>query len=480
MNLLAKSLGQLALLAVALFFFSCEDPTSLGFENPTPKFAVNYVDIPLQSSVWMLDSVPTHNFMFSGEVNRLMAGQYMDPQFGNISAAFYTQYFTTSGTKLDATAELDSVSLQLTYDFYTYGSPTNSLQTISVYNVSEDLGMARGLAHNSEVDVQPTPIGTKTFSVDPDAFKEYISDNTDTTLTLKISLVKEFGDEIFHYARQFSIAGDSTYIRFSEFIKLFKGISVKSDAGDKIIRFNPASTSSRIILHYHTDEKDSLESYLAFASTAQFTQIVADRSGTGLAGVTTPFQDYLQDSPLRYVQSGTGIFTKIDLSPFYGFSDTVPSAIINSAQLIISDIESSSFDPPTAFALRLLNNENKERVFSRLNEQDFTDVQNYQPYLRFDIATNTENPAIYPDSVFYVINDLNTAQALTYSSKENTYSGFLTSFFQKMISKDDRSRLQNFILYPLSPKASKSVNRVIFPADKIRLRIYYTVPKNLH
>src|SRR5688500_3609324 len=107
MNLLAKSLGQLALLAVALFFFSCEDPTSLGYENPSDKFDVNFVDIPLESSVWMLDSVPTNNFTYAGEVNRLMAGQYVDPRLGNISASFYTQYFTTSAAKLHSTAVLD-------------------------------------------------------------------------------------------------------------------------------------------------------------------------------------------------------------------------------------------------------------------------------------------------------------------------------------------------------------------------------------
>ena len=39
MNLWAKRIGQLAVLPVALFFFSCEDEAGvLGYKNPNPKF----------------------------------------------------------------------------------------------------------------------------------------------------------------------------------------------------------------------------------------------------------------------------------------------------------------------------------------------------------------------------------------------------------------------------------------------------------
>src|SRR5690349_3936895 len=61
MNLLDKSLGQLALLAVALFFFSCEDPTSIGFPNPNDKFDIHTIEIPLETSTILVDSVITDN-----------------------------------------------------------------------------------------------------------------------------------------------------------------------------------------------------------------------------------------------------------------------------------------------------------------------------------------------------------------------------------------------------------------------------------
>ena len=58
MNLWVSRVGQLAMLAVALFFFSCEDETSiLGFKNPNSKFRASYVEIPIESSVLLRDSL---------------------------------------------------------------------------------------------------------------------------------------------------------------------------------------------------------------------------------------------------------------------------------------------------------------------------------------------------------------------------------------------------------------------------------------
>src|SRR5688500_7755434 len=68
MNLWANRLGQLAILAVALFFFSCEDDTSfLGYRNPNEKFKGKYVEIPLNSTVFLLDSIRTSNYFFNNE-----------------------------------------------------------------------------------------------------------------------------------------------------------------------------------------------------------------------------------------------------------------------------------------------------------------------------------------------------------------------------------------------------------------------------
>jgi hypothetical protein len=82
MNLWAKTLGRLTVLAVALFFFACADETSLlGFKNPNPRFNVSFVEIPIESSVLSIDSIYTDN---KGTAGGLLVGNYQDNIMGNV------------------------------------------------------------------------------------------------------------------------------------------------------------------------------------------------------------------------------------------------------------------------------------------------------------------------------------------------------------------------------------------------------------
>ncbi len=61
----------------ALFLMACEDENSLlGFRNPNRKFTVDFIDIPLTSSVLLIDSVRSDNQQ-AGQ-SRLLAGRYFD------------------------------------------------------------------------------------------------------------------------------------------------------------------------------------------------------------------------------------------------------------------------------------------------------------------------------------------------------------------------------------------------------------------
>lgn len=493
MNLWAKRIGQLSALAVALFFLSCEDETRLlGYKNPTSKFQVNYVEIPIESSVLLLDSQRTSNFLFTNETNRFLIGQYVDDQFGSVSTAAYTQYFTNSGTKLPANAIYDSVTLQLTFDFYNYGSKlATTSQSISVYEVDEELKREniRNYFNKSEVQVNPTPLGSKTFSINPTAFEEYLTNqqdtNTenDTVLTMKIPLDPLFGQKIFESAikyRDATTVADSAFVFLAEFPKIFKGLAIKSDVGDKIIGFNPLS-STAIIVHYHTAELNNQTFHLGLANVIGFSQIIGDRSATALAGLNQYAQDFYPDDDLRYVQSGTGIFTKLDFGKFFEFADTVPNLVINSAHLTLASIGESTFPAPESFALRILTPANSVNKYSSFSSQDLLDLsfynpQNYTSYagsVGIDVGSVAES-----DSALYVLGD--QSDHLSYSSTTRSYDGNYSLFFQQLsVKAENKTRFQYFVLYPSSParpSGAKTVNRAIFPKSGIKLKIYYTKP----
>ncbi|HET6540356.1 MAG TPA: hypothetical protein VFG46_07720, partial [Chryseolinea sp.] len=399
-----------------------------------------------------------------------------------VSANAYTQFFTNSGAKLPADATYDSVTLQLVLDFYHYGS-TDALtsQSVSVYEVDEELHYdnRRNYFSKSEALVKPSPLGTKTFTVSPKELDGYIADKSDTTILIKIPLDKAFGERIFDNAiayRDDETTKDSTFKVFSEFTKIFKGLSIKTDNGDKIIGVSP---NSAVTVHYHHLDtgKVKLNLHLGFFSVTSFSQIKNDRSSSELTGLTQYSQDFSPVSDLRYIQSGTGVYTKLDFRKFFEFCDTIPNVVINSAQLSLGSVAESDFARPSNLVLRILQSDNRlKKVKSR---QDTLDISAYNPRFPAHPGTLTLDNGTYVDSdlAMTVLGD--TDAFLKYSSEKKSYDGNFALFFQQLaIVRDGVPRYQYFAIYPSTPSMpnTKSVNRVIFPKDNIKLKVYYTKP----
>jgi hypothetical protein len=491
MNLWASRIGQLTTLAVALFFYSCEEETStLGYKNPNSKFKVSYVEIPIESSVILRDSLRTSNFSYSGEPNRLMVGSYTDEVFGQIEASSITQYFATNPQfKVSSTAVYDSVTLQLQFDLYHYGSMAATPQTISIYEIDEELTFdsIKYYFNSTQIDYS-TLLGSKSFSIDPGKFDDFAesTEDSDTVITVNLPLAFEFGHRIFNSNVKFRDAtgeADSAFMHYSEFIKEFKGIAIKSDVADKIVGFNPSGGSSRILIHYHDATADSLLFAMNFSGVIGFNQIKSNRTGTELEPVKDYFTDVLQESDKRYIQSGVGILTKLDFSKFYEFLDTVPYSLINSAELSIEGVESSSYEPPSLLSLRIMNEStNRMKRFSIKNSQDAADLRAYDRLLGVDVGFQSSPAVVDNDSVMYA---LDRTLNMGYSSTENRYSMVLSLFLQQLAAPlEEKTRFRTFVLHPAAqtsnvPQAQsglKTVNRAVFPKDKIKLKIFYTKP----
>jgi hypothetical protein len=489
MNLWVNRIGQLTILAVALFFLACqEDVSLLGYQNPNSKLKVSYVEIPISSSVLLMDSIRTSNFTYVGETNRLLVGTYNDEVFGNITASAFTQYFTNTGDTLRGSAVFDSVSLRLKYDFYTYGTPDGSAQSLSVYELDNPIDSLGYYVNHSNIPASAV-LASKSYGVNSTDFKKFITDGNDTIITLEFPLESGFGERIFNsaleYRTQFIAATtpelkkELMFINFSKFTQQFKGIAIKPNSGDKIVGFDPASTESRIILHYHDAVEDSLTLSFPFASVYSFNQVKTDRSGTALEEVNDFYKDYLVDSDNRYVQSGTGVVTKLDFSKFYEFADTLQNSVIHSAELAIENVQASPTNPPpTGLSLRMLLDNNHLNKFDVNNTQDQYDLA-YFSYLsiqaafaRYDFASSSTGsvPIVENDNAFFAAGD--QISFLPYSSTSASYKGAWTLFFQRLAEKDSRkSRFKYFALYPTG---TKTLNRAVFPKNSIKLKVFYT------
>lgn len=488
-----------------IFLIACkEDETSLlGFKTNSEKFKVIYQEVPVASSVMLIDSVLTYNNLSLGGNGRLLVGKYHDNTFGDITASAYTQ-FGPINPKVDipSSATLVSGYLVLSPDFYQYGDGVTSTNSFSVHELLDSIPpitaplselpkRIQGIPgyqpyyFNSSFPYDPNSIGTTLYTIDPSGFDQKFDDlknnpsklDHNTIDTLKIQLNSTFANKLFAMARNQT----SDYTTLSRFRRVFKGLVIRPGATDtKVMGFNPDNDSttfskSRIILTY--DEPDAtsggtvrktLEYSIFNSGLIGFSNISADRAATPLALLPAPGMDVELDGT-RYYQSGNPVTTKLNFGKFLEFADTIPNLVFNSVQLSIDVDDTSPYAPPAALRLRYLNTSNK--------------------FVNFYSGVDTEATfPLYPSMTYdvdgwYIIGKKINSQItgssfdLIYNSEDKRYSADLTDFFQTLYKvKDAEFRYTDFALVGASPEIGKSVNRTVFNKDNVKLKIFYTIP----
>lgn len=488
MNLWVKRVGQTIFLwASALFFFSCEDDNKLLGYKARDRFNVQYAEIPIESSVYQFDSLITTNFNSESEIHRLLVGTYEDPRAGKVTAEAYAQlYRTTATVPALPSGTYDSASIQLSFDLsHFYGSSAASAQQIAIYELDDTLAAAKffhSYYNSSTVAKKPSPVGSKTFTVNPAVFDQINSEDTDTTVTIRFPLSDEFGQRIFEMAKQLhgrTEGGDTLY---NEFRNTIKGIAISPENCDKIVSFNPLRGSSKIVIHFHDPTATSITKdsvVFGFGGLMSFNNIQADRSSSDLAELTSFYAELPETLDKRYIQNGTGVTTKLDLENFLKFTDTVSgNIIINSAELVIKDVE-SDLEPPGGLGLRILNESNRFRKTSRVTQEQAQEIAYYNDAV-FLASDNLVSATYAIMSDADAIRTQRTSVNLTYDDEANSYNGFMTLFLQELYynyQEGDKPVFSKTALFSVNPSHNKSVSRAVFSKD-IKLKITYTKSLN--
>jgi hypothetical protein len=477
MNLLAKRLGQLTMLSVALFFYSCEDENSIiGYPNPNKKFQVYTIEIPLESSVVGLDSIITDNKSFQAFVS--LVGAYNDPLVGQVKTESYLQIFPAFGTPLPADAEYDSAVFQARLNYYTYGLTSTHTEKFNVHRIGEDLNRlsTHSYYYNNTIFYSPSPIGSGSIRLDFEDMEEQneLPDRERDTLLVRARLDTETAEQLLLRGKVFDLSGEAAERdeEIERFLLNFKGIALVPENSSTIFGFdlgeNPSANFTRIYLYYHTPTDTAIASFVINPSS--FTNITADRSDTELAGLL-PYQETSPPSGKRFIQSGAAVTTKIDLSNFYAFLDTTENILINEAQLTINNVESPvGYAPHNSLRFRFLKDNN---YFA--NARMSADAETFKNY------------HFVSDGPYYGVQADNPTQTsqfsvLSYEADENRFNGYMTIFAQNVNdNKNDDdgindARLRYIALFPNAPIVSKAVTRTVFHKDDVKLRITYTRP----
>ena len=488
MNLWAKSLRQLSFVAaVALFFFSCEDEnTILGFRNPVPKFNVSYVEIPLASNSQLIDSIVTDN---KGGSGNLLVGRYNDNTFGTVTAIPYLQIIPSGSSQIPSDAIFDSLTFRIRFNFYSYGFAGERTERFAIHEMLDSLdrllisnSAASRYEFDKNIQYKAIPVGQASVTVNTDSLQKQsgLAASAQDTLIARGRLDDEYGFRIFSLAQEYPFNSSSHFRAFND---LIRGLALVPTESQGVLGFRIFNSLSSVTIHYRTLEngnvKDTLSRSYGFGISS-FTNINVDRAASPLSGAA-PYQSLSEQSTVgsRYIQSGNPVITKLDLSNFYSFADTVGNVLVNEASLVIDGVETPLTTPPISeLCLKVMNENNQFTNYALAS----TDRVTMAPYA---LSTNNPDGMLVVDAKHYVVkSDIpggTQIASLGYSS--GAYSGYITLFLQQLLKHRNSvtgginpTRLRYLGLYPLTPSMASSVSRTAFNAGNVKLRIYYTKP----
>jgi hypothetical protein len=290
-----------------------------GFITSETTFAM--VDtFTVGMSTVLLDSVRT-----SGN-GVLWVGRYGDENLGTINTSGYFTFGVPTEFSVENKDIFDSLSLIMTYAQVYYGD-TASKQTIDVYRLKAEIeGDEDGyLWNNSSIPFFDSPIGSKTFLPTPKSGNK-----------LWVRLSDDIGLRIFDMMKN-----NSDTVKSSElFRSFFSGMVLK--AGEKsgsILQFS-GDTSVSMILHFHRVKLEKEEYSVSFPleeSDLVFNRVETDRSETPIRDIKTRKEEIpsAMSAFRTYVQSGTGLLTRVDFPSMQRLMEFDRKYVIMKAEMIL-------------------------------------------------------------------------------------------------------------------------------------------------
>gem|GEM_PF-1165740 len=489
--------GLLLLIVVSVLSACTEDSALLGIKKDVQRIGLYYKEFDIPVRTIQADSLRSDNVrIFIDEpvqvnLDRLMTGNTNDPIFGQINTALYTQFMTplTKARLVRQNVTLDKVTLTLMHDYYFYGDTTViSDHTFEVKKIFRQ-GIDRDLNYftKSEVSLFSTPIGQATWTFNPDSIQKHIKLNNDKNTnnnvfdSLYFELDRAYGQQLLDSV--LVIKDTIDIAEADKFQQAFRGLGVIPTSSNLVMGFNPGNFKSRVTVYYFYLENGQQKRgkyvfILGSPYAASYTSINYNRAGTSLTGVTNKYTDYDVPDGYTYIQSGTGLFAKLDMSDFYSYFDTIKSPLLNSVELIVPTPAASArnhFSKPANLYYQFLGNNNRFYRPVRLEtREDGLLIEKIDA--QFQLTYHAE---LGENFTAYARGDDNSGLRIPFTETTDGtfYRAFLTEYFQYQLNLPIiYPPFKYAALYPSDAPYGKSLNGISFPSNQVKLRVYYSKP----
>ncbi len=431
MILWVKRLGLIA--GLALIIFACEDSGEIGI-NLDPergRFIGKYAEIPLKVSVIQIDTLLTSNR------ERVLVSRLEDPDFGFMKTNAFSRLYLSNSLKVDSTAVCDSLVLHVRLD-YLYGPDDMLSQEISVHQLSDTFEVKNYFSRDS-LPYSPMAIGDAMIDL-----SQFDTVRIDTAVSIQIQ--DSVGQWILNGIANDTLIGTDQ----NNFHAFFPGLALlPGSQNTKSIGIDLFDDKSKLSLYYHTDE-DTLSVDFLFVSklgeAQYFYNIDHDKSNTSLAGLVDFHQEYYPGDGNNYTQSGTGVLTRISMTPVIDFFDSIGNALVNSAELVVQTNDyPSRFEPPAGLELLILDEDNK-----------FVVIGNTFKAVLDESAGRRENLVLR-----FVKNE---------STNQGSYGGFMTIFTQELVS----SLREDSVLVFKPLNLNSTFDRFVGIDEDLKIKMYYS------
>lgn len=441
------------ILGLAFFTFACEEPGEIGLDiNPeSGSFVARYDEIPIPTSIILYEDILSDNSTRIDNFTqnpttggRLLTGNYSTEDFGRFqSKAFTSIYLGSAGFNPNDDFVFDSLVFSIRVD-YLYGERENFLgnKKIFIHELEEEIKIDSLYLTKNSTSYIEEPVGE--FNIDISSFD---STRVDTVFTTRLS--DELGLRFLDKAKTDTL----TYKNNVEFRKFFNGFALVSDEANEVVAgIHAESESTFMRLYIHDSQDTTFFTYIlpgrdtaGVNITRYYNNITLDRAGTPIEGILDFHMDFQTNNGLSYIQESAGIFTKLNIGPYFDFLDTIDHLVINRAELVIP-VESYNdyLEPPGTLDLYVTDQNNKF-------------VENYDS-LRMFISFATVGRLSYSkegneNKGQFVGNITNYIQALTSGTSSDT------------LLLIGQSSLWNSVV---------TVNQLVSAKDEITLKVYYS------
>lgn len=376
-----------------------------------------------------------------------LLGTFNDPVFGKTTADFACQFRLTGYPDFSKNAQIDSLVLYLLY-MEVYGD-ISTPQKLKVYELASDLDIDQKYFQDINLKglAKGEILGEKNY------VPKFKLDSLSTTYgstkkNPKDTVIQEIAIKLDQKLIQKLMAADeATWSDNDKFMQYFKGLYVEAgdlNQGGAIMKIYTLASGSRMVMHYHNSEKDSLYyNYNINENAARVSRFAHDYSTTAFAANLD--KEVAMDS-LIYLQTTGGLRTKILIPNLGTWSDSTNFAI-NQAELIfqvdtiVSD--TAKYLPPEQLVLTAIGVDDKGKEIE---------------YLPSDVAFS---------SSYY---------GGTYNSTDKTYRFNIAKHMQEVIEKKEGKENHGF--YLATAFRSASIRRVALKGATsktgIRLEITYS------